>query len=461
LSEAARDDARVNVVTLERNLGISGNSNAAVKHARGEFIALLDHDDVLAPFALYEVARVLNQDRDWDVLYSDNDVLTADGRARLHPLFKPDWSPAIMLSANYMTHLTLVRTALMREVGGFCTETDGAQDWDLFLRLSEHTTRIAHIPQILYHWRDAPQSTAMDTSRKPYAREAQLQVIGAYLLRQGLHEGRAFMDRSGFIRVEWSYDQTRLVSIIVPSNGANALLRRCVTSILERTRYPNFEIVVVNNGARRAREFANFARWQEDARVCVVDDERAFNYSAVNNFGARNAHGDVLVFLNNDTEVLSPDWLDEILMWLEREEVGVLGAKLLLPNGSIQHAGVVLGLDGFAGHVFAGDCEGRGTIFGFAEWYRDYLAVTGACLATRRALFEQVGGFDESFLLCGSDVELCLRVREAGYRVVYNPFVRLKHHESATRGDDVPASDFRTSFPHYLPYLQNGDPYFN
>ncbi|TMC57783.1 MAG: glycosyltransferase family 2 protein [Chloroflexi bacterium] len=239
------------------------------------------------------------------------------------------------------------------------------------------------------------------------------------------------------------------------------MLEQCVDSILSKTQYPNFEIVIVNNGPRQPSEFVYYRQIAKDARVRVLHDERPFNYSAANNLGAQCANGDMLVFLNSDTAVLAGDWLDEIVMWLERVDIGVVGAKLLLPDSRIQHAGVVMGLSGYAGHVFAGEPEGRGSIFGFAEWYRDYLAVTGACLAIQRELFERLGGFNTSFVLCGSDVELCLRVRQTGMRVVYNPFVRLRHHESATRGSVVPDSDYEASYTHYLPYLQNGDPFFS
>jgi GT2 family glycosyltransferase len=460
LQEITASDQRIHLVRLGENRGISANTNAALEMANGEFVAFLDHDDLLAPFALFEVVKALNQDASWDLLYSDHDLLSSDGSRRYQPLFKPDWSPEIMLSANYITHLTVARTQLVRELGGLDPQTDGAQDWDLFLRLSERTQKITHIPKILYHWRDAGGSTASDIWAKPYAPPAQLRVISAHLRRLGLAGAEAFFDSSGFIRVRWSFEH-RKVSIIIPSNGANPLLEACVDSILAQTSYPDYEILIVNNGRRLPDEFPYYRRVRRDPRLKVLHYPGPFNFSAVNNFGADHATGDLLLFLNNDTRVASPDWLDEMAMWSLRPEIGAVGAKLLKDDRTIQHAGVILGLSGFAGHIF-GDCpENQWGIFGLAEWYRNYLAVTAACVMLRRETFERIGKFDETFILCGNDVEICLRLRRAGLRVVYNPFARLYHLEGATRQGDVPAQDFFISYPHYQPWLASGDPYFN
>jgi len=461
LKEFASRDQRICVMFLEENLGIAGNSNTAVQLAHGEFVALLDHDDVLAPFALFEVVRLLNENGDWDLIYSDHDVLASQGTIRSRPLFKPDWSPEIMLSANYLTHLTVVRTAEVRGVGGFNPGTDGAQDWDLFLRITERTQQVAHISKMLYHWRDAAGSTAVNIWAKPYAPEVQLRVIEKHLTRCGIQNARAFFDSSGYIRVAWAYSRESKVSIVIPSRGSNRLLERCVNSILEKTTYPNFEVVIVNNGTKRPEAFDYYRRIARDKRVRVLHYEAAFNYSAVNNFGVRQAQGEILLFLNNDIEVTVPEWLDELVLWAQRSEVGVVGAQLLKPDGMIQHAGVIVGLTGFAGHIFAGSPEGQKGLFGCTGWYRNFVAVTGACFMVRRNLFEQIGGFGEEFQLCGSDVEFCLRVRALGYRIVYNPFARLKHVESATHRGTIPAQDFQVSLKYYRPVLQAGDPFYN
>jgi GT2 family glycosyltransferase len=286
-------------------------------------------------------------------------------------------------------------------------------------------------------------------------------VITQHLARQGLRDPRVRFDTSGFIRVGWEDDRTRLVSVVVPSRGADALLERCIDSLLARTAYPTVEIVVVNNGPRRPDDFDYYKRITRDSPVRVIHDERPFNYSAANNLGARHASRDLLVFLNNDTEVIASDWLDELVMWGARSSVGLVGAKLLFPDGRIQHAGVILGLTGFAGHVFAGAAESQESCFGWAEWYRNFLSVSAACILIRRNVFERVGGFDEEFSLCGSDVALGLRIHDLGYRVVYNPFARLRHHESATHQGRIPAQDFRVSLRHYRRWLEHGDPYFN
>jgi GT2 family glycosyltransferase len=461
LERYAEEDARIRVRYLDRNLGISGNSNAALEMASGEFVVLLDHDDTLAPSALSEVAHLLNQNREWDVIYSDHDVLAADGTGRFAPLFKPDWSPETMLSANYATHLTVVRTATVREVGGFHAETDGAQDWDLLLRISQRTQRIAHIPKILYHWRNSRGSTATSVHSKPYAAERQLMAIERHLAHQGLENARAFFDVSGFIRVSWDLVDRPVVSIIIPSNGANHLLQTCVESIFAETAYSRLEIVVVNNGARRPEQFDYYQRLSEDGRVRIIHYDGSFNFSAVCNLGARHSTGDLVLFLNNDIRVLTSDWLDELVLWAQRKDIGVVGAKLLAPDRTIQHAGVIMGLTGFAGHVFAGSSEGQSSIFGFPEWYRNLSAVTGACMMLRREVFEEVGGFNEEYLLCGSDVMLCLRIRSLGYRILYDPFVRLEHLGSATHQGGIPLRDFEISLRDYHTYLEAGDPYFN
>lgn len=461
LKEFATCDRRVQLATLERNLGISGNSNTGLQQAKGEYVAFLDHDDKLAPFALFELVQLLNQDRRWDLIYSDHDVLSADGKRRSQPLFKPDWSPEIMFSANYITHLTVIRSILVKEAGGFNPDMDGAQDWDLFLRVIERTTRIAHISKVLYHWRESAGSTAINIYAKSYAPPAQLRSIQQHLSRLGLTQATAYFDESGFIRVGWFSPKTSKVSIIIPTKGSNPLLEKCVDSILRHTTYPIYEIIIVNNGDRRPAEFKYFRTVSQDERITVVHYAGPFNYSSVNNFGTDHATGRLLLFLNNDTEVIASDWLDELALWAERPEIGAVGAKLVRPDGTIQHAGVIVGLTGFAGHVFEHSREGRFGVYGLTEWYRNYLAVTGACLMVRREVFEQVGGWNEEFLLCGNDVEFCFRVKAAGYRIVYNPFAKLSHVEAATRKTGIPFQDFQISFNHYAPVLEAGDPYYN
>lgn len=454
-------DDRIVIKHLSENLGISENTNQALEMASGEFVAFLDHDDLLAPFALYEVVRKLNQHDKVDLVYSDHDRISSQHHVRHKPLFKPDWSPEIMLSANYITHLTVIRSQLVRDVSGCDSKFDGAQDWDLFFRVTELTTQIIHIPKILYHWRESSESTAESIWTKSYVPQAQLDAISSHLDRLGMVEPRAFFDPSGYIRVHWKYKQDHQVSIIIPTRGANKLIRNCIETILQKTTFPDYEIIIVNNGQQKPEEFEYFRKLKDDRRIRILHYDDQFNYSAVNNFGADNATGDLILFLNNDTEIVYEDWLDELVLWAEREEIGAVGAKLLQPNGKIQHSGVIIGMSGFAGHVFAGSLENQWGIFGISEWYRNYKAITAACMMIRKDLFMKIGGFDETFILCGNDVELCLRLQLQNLRIIYNPFVKLMHIEGASRGGEIPSEDYNTSYQHYLPVLESGDPYYN
>jgi GT2 family glycosyltransferase len=459
LSVAARD-SRLRIKLLDENMGISGNSNLALEMAKGDFIALLDHDDLLAPFALYEAAAFLDEKPETCLLYSDHDYIQGADAVRFSPLFKPDWSPEIMFSANYITHLTIIRTDLVRQVGGLDPSTDGAQDWDLFMRVAENTKRIEHIPKVLYHWRVHAESTALNGEAKSYAEDAQLLALSRHMDRIGMP---AAPERTncGLLHVRWRVSADRLVSIIIPTRDKVDLLRTCITSILERTDYPAYEVLVIDTGSSEPATREYYQTLQDIRQIRVLDYQGPFNYSAVNNFGAHQANGDLLLFLNNDTEITHPEWIRELGGWASWSEIGIVGGKLLLPGGTIQHAGVVIGLSGFADHPFAGLPSFTYGMYGSTEWYRNYLAVTGACMMMRKEVFDALGGFDESFVLCGSDVEICLRAREHQYRVVYNPFALLIHHERQTRGNDIPPGDFSASYKHYGRYLQGGDPYWN
>jgi len=454
-------DPRIHSKHLDANLGISGNTNAAANIAQGDFLAFVDQDDLLSPDALFEVAKVLNEDPETDMIYSDHDILSHDGARHFSPLFKPDWSPKILLSANYVTHLSVMRKSVFHTLGGLDPAMDGAQDLDLMLRLSEGSYKVRHIPKILYHWRESPGSTALDFANKPYTMDAQLRAIKAHLERLGLPAVSVDQRETGYIHVKWQVDPLPKVSIIIPSRGANWRLRNCLSSILHLTDYPDYEVLVVNNGLKRPEEIPYYKRIQRDQRVRVLHYDQPFNYSAVNNMGAQNATGEMLLFLNDDTEVIHADWLHEMVMWASRPEIGAVGAQLLYYDRTIQHAGVILGLSGFAGHLFQHLRPNTWTIFGLPMWYRDHLAVTGACLMMRREVLEQVGGWPEDLPLCGNDVVLGLRINQAGYRVVYDPFVRLYHHESATHKGRIPAADFRTSYLYYREVLIAGDPYFS
>ena len=459
LAELAEREPRVVVKFLDHNLGIAGNSNQAAQLASGEFLALLDHDDLLAPNALFEVVRLLNTDPAADLIYFDEDKLTEDGTTRLEPFFKPGWSPEMLLSANYLMH-SVIRRRLFQELGGFAPNTDGAQDWDLMLRCTERTSAIAHIPKVLYHWRQAAGSTAGRQFAKPYVFERQQRCVAEHLQRQGIAGTTTRLDRQGVLRVLWPA-RGSIVSIIIPTKDKVELLRPCLDSLLELTAYRNFEVVLVDTGSREEQTRTYYAHLSTDPRVRIVDYPGKFNYSAANNFGAKHASGELLLFLNNDIEVLDADWLEELVRWAELPEIGVVGAKLLYPDGSIQHAGVIIGMEGHASHLFWGAREGYSGLFGSVEWYRDYLAVTGACMMMRRALFDEVGGFDEQYELAFSDVEICVRIASRQYRNLYTPFARLRHHEGGSRGQHIPANDLLRGYQHLRRFVEAGDPYFN
>jgi GT2 family glycosyltransferase/glycosyltransferase involved in cell wall biosynthesis len=460
LSDYAQQDERIHVTFLERNLGISGNSSVALEMAQGEYILLFDHDDLLAPNALYAIVQLLNEDSSPDIIYYDEDKITADGVRRHSPWFKPSaWSPDLLLSTNYLMH-SCIRLTLVEQVGGFDPQMDGAQDWDLALRCTEQTQRMCHIPQVLYHWRQVAGSAASDVNAKLWAFDAQARCVAAHLRRLGVMTPRITSPTPGNVRILWPTFGLK-VSIIIPTKDKLDVLQPCLTSILKRTTYAYYEIILVDTGSVQPETQRYYDQLALDYRVKVVRHPGPFNYSAANNVGARHATGDRLLFLNNDTEVLTQDWLDELVGWAERPEVGVVGCKLLRPDGTIQHAGIAMGVEGHGSHLFDGAPEHTYGPFGSSEWYRNYMAVTGACMLMRREVFEKLGGFDEAYQVGYGDIELCLRAVEHGYRVVYTPFARLLHHEGATRGFDQPPSDVLRAYMRMLPLILNGDPFFS
>lgn len=461
LEAAARRDQRVKLKRLDKNLGISGNQNEALAMATGDYVVVLDHDDVLAPDALYSIARLLSQRPSLDVVYYDEDKISEDGRIRRDPWFKPPaWSPDLLLSTNVLMH-GAIRRSLLAQMGGYDGRFDGAQDWDAALRLAETTRRIAHIPRVYYHWRQAPGSAARDANAKPWAMAAQKSLIEAHLGRLGCQGASVSFPSLGRVRVHWPASGAR-VSIIIPTRDKLELLRPCLRSIFQHTTYPSYEIVLVDTGSTRPDTWQYYDEMKrQSVPVQVVPFTGEFNYSTANNLGASRASGELLLFLNNDIEVLDDDWLSELAGWAERPGVGIVGCKLIRPDGTIQHAGLVMGLAGHGSHVFDGSWEGAHGPFGSSEWYRDYQAVTGACLMTRRAVFEALGGFDEAYQIGYGDIELGLRAGSQGYRVVYTPFARLRHHEGGSRGFFIPPADVLRAYQQMLPLVEAGDPYFS
>jgi glycosyltransferase involved in cell wall biosynthesis len=468
LADYAARDVRIKIVSRPTNGGISAATNSALELATGEFIAFLDHDDVLPPQALYMVAREIVCDPDLDLIYSDEDKISRWGR-RYDPYFKSDWNLDLFRAQNMISHLGVYRAALVREVGGLRPEFDGSQDYDLALRIIERTRpqRIRHIPHILYHWRAAPGSAARSAGEKPHSAEAARRAVAGHLRRLRIDADVAFTPGSQFLQIAYPLDCEPLVSIIIPTKDQRDLLSRCVSGILERTRYRNLQLLIVDNHSEEPATRAYLDDIAADPRVRVLRYDEPFNFSLLNNWAAKQADGEVLLFLNNDTEVIGAEWLQHMVANTCRPEVGGVGAKLIYPTGRVQHAGVILGMGGVGGHIHLGRQRDDPGYFSRAVLQQNLSAVTAACLAMRRSVFDEVGGFNGDLRVAFNDVDLCLRIRERGYLIVWTPLAELYHHESATRGSDLLSVRHR-EFLQEIEYMQlrwgwalHRDPYFN
>lgn len=437
LRRYASAETRIRLHVRAENGHISAASNSALALADGEFIGLLDHDDELRPHALLEVVEALLVNPSLDFIYSDEDKIDAQGN-RFHPNFKPDWNPDLLRSQNYICHFSVVRRSLVESVGGFRPGFEGSQDHDLFLRCTERLAPdgIHHIPKILYHWRAVPGSTALQRGEKDYAASAGARAVADHARRIGLD---ADVDQlpHGHYRLRWRSSQsTPKVSIIIPTRDHVDLLRQCVDSVLDKTDWDDFEILIVDNGSIDPETLSYLSRMDGHELIRVLHYDVPFNYSRINNWAVTHARGSLLCLLNNDIEVLSPGWLRELAGFATQPGVGAVGAMLYYPDDTIQHAGVFLGLGGVANHGWMHQPKGYAGHGARALVAQSLSAVTAACLVVKRETYERVGGLDEQLAVAFNDIDFCLRIAACGLRNIWTPFAELYHHESASRGQD-------------------------
>lgn len=531
IGEYIKKDTRIRYEKLEKNLGIADNTNAAFAMARGDFIALFDHDDLLAPDALFEVAQALEKNQEAEVLYTDEDKVTSDLSEHFQPHFKPDFNLDLLRSNNYICHLFVVKRSLVEKTGGLSREFEGAQDYDFVFRCIEEASKgvepghsvdnihpgtgqeslagrlavcrgrkVIHVPRVLYHWRIHKASTADNPASKAYAFDAGKRAIEAHLERCGVKGSVSHTKDMGFYRVTYELDSQPLVSIIIPNKDHVEILESCLNSIREKTTYPNYEIIIVENNSKEEKTFAFYKNldgqkgiqvvyWDKESYTFLKSNiskeskiypesnhsaERSnskspdFNYSAINNFGIARCKGAYIICLNNDITVITPGWIEEFLGHAMREEVGITGARLYYPDDTIQHAGIVLGIGGIAGSMFVGLPKSHSGYLHKARLQQDLSAVTAACMMFRRDVYEKAGGFEEKLAVAFNDVDFCLKVGKAGYLVVYDPFVEMYHHESKTRGSEDTKekvrrfqSEIEYMRSHWLILLKQGDPYYN
>ena len=453
---------------LEENGGISVNTNEAVALAAGEYLMLCDHDDTLEPDALYEIVKAIN-DTGADVLYTDEDKVSMDGRHYFDPNFKPDFNLFRLRENNYICHIFVVKKSLTDETGLLRSEFDGAQDFDFILRCCEKAQKITHIPKVLYHWRCHMDSTAADPSSKAYAYEAGRKAVREHYQRLGIDAKVEMTERPGWYRSHVKVQGNPLISVIIPNKDHTDDLELCLFSMKRKSTYRNYEILIVENNSEKEETFEYYRKLPDRyPKARVLTWEKEFNYSAINNFAAKEAKGEYLLFLNNDVEILTPDWMEEMLQNCQQENVAAVGAKLYYPDDTIQHAGVVLGLGGIAGHIMCRASKEDPGYFGRMISVQEISAVTAACMMVKKSDFDAVGGLDETFQVAFNDIDLCMKFRAAGKKIIFTPYAELYHYESKSRGlEDTPEKQFRFDKEvkrfqeKWAQQLEMGDPYYS
>ena len=454
---------------LEQNGGISVNTNEAVMLATGEYLMLCDHDDTLEPDALYEITKAINEKDAPDVLYTDEDKVSMDGKHYFDPNFKPDYNLFRLRENNYICHIFVVKKALTDRVGLLRTEFDGAQDYDFIFRCCEEADKVVHIPKVLYHWRCHMDSTAADPESKAYAYQAGRRAIKEHYQRMGIDASVEMTERPGWYRSYVKIQDNPKISIIIPNKDHIEDLELCLFSLTKRSTYKNYEILIVENNSEKPETFEYYKKLPDRyPKVKVLTWEKEFNYSAINNFAAKQAEGVYLLFLNNDVEILTPQWMEEMLQICQQKDVAITGAKLYYPDDTIQHAGVVLGLGGIAGHIMCKASREDPGYFGRTVTVQEISAVTAACMMIRTEDFWNAGGFDETFQVAFNDIDLCMKVRAAGKKIVFTPYAELYQYESKSRGlEDTPEKQFRfdkevKAFEaKWSEQLAKGDPYYS
>ncbi len=469
LKAEAASDKRIKVLEASEPFRIVENTNRAVMASSGDFIALLDHDDELTPDALFECAKAVNENRDISFIYSDEDKINVVGNKFFQPNMKPDFNPDLLRSVNYICHLTVIRRDLLDKAGLLDPSYEGAQDYDLILRCTELSEGIHHIPRVLYHWRSHEASTAENPESKMYAFEAGKRALEAHFKRLGIPAEVYHNENHGLYRIKYLRDRDPLISILIPNKDHVDDLKRCIDSIEEKSTYRNYEYIIIENNSTEEETFRYYKELEKtNPKAHVVYYKGSFNFSDINNFGEMNANGEYLLLLNNDTELINGESIEDMLAFCMREEVGCVGARLYYGDDTIQHAGVIIGFGSIAGHCFVqiphGDTGYQDRIICAA----DYSAVTAACMMVDREVFRKVGGFETSLAVAFNDVDLCLKIRKEGYLIVYDPYAQLHHYESKSRGlEDTPEkvarfnTEIETIQKRWPDILREGDPYYN
>lgn len=470
LEKIYNKDSRIKYKFLGENKGIAGNTNECIKLATGDFIALFDHDDLLPIFSLYEVVKCINEHPEVEFIYSDEDKITTLDKPRFNPHFKPDFSIDFLRANNYICHFSVFKKELMDTLEGERGKYDGAQDFDIILRVSENTKNIIHIPKVLYHWRVHPNSTSQaDVAAKPYAFESGIPAIEDHLKRVGLKGTVEHGASLGTYRIKYAFEGNPKVSIVIPNKDEKETLEKCINAILERTTYENYEILIIENNSETEDIFDYYKELEKNEKIKVIKyQEKGFNYSKLINLGAKSLSGEYIVQFNNDVEIETPDWLEDMLGFCSREDVGAVGVKLFYPDNTIQHAGIVFGVDRVATHLFRGLPRHLHGYFARESSIQDFNAVTGACMMTKKSIFEDVGYMDETMAVAFNDLDFCLKIRTLGKLIVFDPFVTGIHYESKTRGyEDTPEkverfeNEIKKFQTKWKDIYEKGDPYYN